>query len=81
MKTIELTQQAGADKLLRLTIPVDQANHRYHMVIVIDPVEDPSESKPNAWPPGFIESTYGSSQDESFIRQPQGEFENRLGFE
>jgi len=31
-----------------------------------------------SWPPGFIESTFGSIQDESFIRHPQGEFEQRL---
>ena len=83
MKTIEITQQAGPDKLLKLAIPVEVANQRYRMIIVVVPETDVpvSDSKPNAWPPGFIESTYGSMQDESFIRQPQGEFEQRLELE
>ena len=83
MKTIEITQQAGEDKLLTVTVPVETANQRYRMVIVVVPEEnsDRPESKPSAWPPGFIESTYGSIQDESFIRQPQGEYEQRLELE
>src|SRR5579862_4955632 len=35
MKTIETTQTAGPDKLLHVTIPVDEANRPYRMVIVI----------------------------------------------
>jgi hypothetical protein len=73
MKTIEITQRTGEDKLLKLTIPVEQANQRYRMVIVLEPEADAQlpESKTSVWPPGFIESTYGSIQDESFVRQPQ----------
>ena len=83
MKTIEITQQAGDDKLLRLTVPVEVANMRYRMVIVVVPEEEPQlpEAKPSAWPPGFIERTYGSIQDESFVRQPQGEYEQRQELE
>lgn len=83
MKTIELTQQAGDDKVLRLTIPVEQANQRYHLVIVVAPEADAQspEATPAAWPAGFIESTYGSIQDDSFVRQPQGEYEQRLELE
>ena len=32
------------------------------------------------WPPGFIEQTAGSIQDETFRRHDQGEFEKRLEF-
>jgi hypothetical protein len=83
MKTIELLQRAGDDKMLRLTIPVEQANQRYHLVIVVVPEADTQapESTPAGWPPGFIDSTYGSIQDESFIRQPQGDYEQRLELE
>lgn len=81
MKTIETTQTAGPDKLLHFTIPVDEANRPYRMVIVLVPEEVPAPSEKKGWPPGFNESTYGSIQDESFMRHPQGEYERRLEFE
>lgn len=81
MKTIETTQTAGPDKLLHVTIPVDEANRPYHLVIVLVPEDAPARSEKKGWPPGFIESTYGSIQDETFMRHPQGEFERRLEFE
>ena len=81
MKTIETTQTAGPDKLLHVTIPVDEANRPYRMVIVIVAEEAPVPSEKKGWPPGFIESTYGSIQDETFMRHPQGEYERRLEFE
>ena len=37
MKTIEITQEAGADKLLKIAIPVEEPNQRYRMVIVVVP--------------------------------------------
>jgi hypothetical protein len=33
--------------------------------------------RPNGWPPGFFEQTYGSTQDDPLERPPQGEFELR----
>jgi hypothetical protein len=84
MKTIETTQTAGPDKLLHVTIPVDEANRPYRVVIVLVPESDnarPPKCDKNGWPEGYFESTYGSIQDETFIRHPQGEYEERLGFE
>jgi hypothetical protein len=83
MKTIETTQTAGPDKLVHVTIPVDQANRPYRMVIVVVPTDEAtatSNTNDRGWPPGFIESTYGSIQDETFIRHLQGEYEKRLKF-
>jgi hypothetical protein len=82
MKTIETTQTAGPDKLLHLTIPVEEANRPYRMVIVLVPEAEPAlPAKDRGWPPGYWESVYGSIQDETFIRHPQGEYEKRLEFE
>jgi hypothetical protein len=40
---------------------------------------------PNAeapgWPAGFFEKTFGSIDDETFFRHPQGEYEKRLELE
>ena len=82
MRTIETTQTAGPDKLLHLTIPVDEANRPYRLVIVLvreSTSEPPAEQ--DGWPPGYWESVYGSIQDESFIRHPQGVYEKRVEFE
>ena len=82
MKTIELTQEVGPDKVLHLDIPVDEANRRYRMVIVLVPELSPATAnEKDEWPPGYWESVYGSIQDENFIRHPQGEYEERLEFE
>ena len=82
MRTIETTQTAGPDKLLHVTIPVDEANQTYRMVIMLapDPAPSPTGSG-KGWPPGYWESVYGSIQDESFFRQPQGDYEERLELE
>ena len=37
MKTIETTLTAGPDRLLRLTIPVEEAYRSYRMVILLAP--------------------------------------------
>ena len=79
MRTIEITQKAGADKILRVVIPVAEADREYQLVIVVAPKAETTEN--HGWPPGFIESTYGSIQDDTFIRHPQGEFEQRAEFE
>ena len=84
MKTIETTQTAGSDKVLRLTIPVDEANRPYRLVIVIvaeSEEKGPSPCDERGWPEGYFEKTYGSIQDESFFRHPQGDYPQRLGLE
>jgi hypothetical protein len=82
MKTIETTQEAGPDKLLHLTIPVDEANRPYRVVIVLVPESTSApHTEQKEWPPGYWESVYGSIQDENFIRHPQGEYEKRVEFE
>ena len=84
MKTIEITQTAGADRLLHLTIPVDEAGRPYRVVIVLAP-ESETQGKPTCddkgWPMGYFENTFGSIQDESFFRHPQPDHQERPGFE
>lgn len=80
MKTIETTQTAGPDKLLHLTIPVDEANRPYRMVIVLTPEEETATGYRKGmaeWPPGYFESVCGSIQDETFLRHPQPDDQER----
>ena len=77
MKTIELIQEAGADKIVRVAIPVDEAARRYRLIVLIEPeVNRDGGEGLNDWPPGFFERTAGKWVGELF-RQPQGEYERR----
>ena len=76
VKTIETSQQADSDKVLRLAIPVEQAGRLYHVVIMLEPEDEMGKPTLTDWPPGFIESTAGAWVGE-LERPPQGEFEKR----
>ena len=78
MRTIHTLQQAGPDKTLHLTIPVEEANRRYQVLIVIEPKHAAGlpPAGDRGWPPGFFEQTAGRWQGE-FVREPEGDFENR----
>ena len=79
MATIRVTATAGPDGVVRLAIPVGEAGGEFDVVVTpTPPTKTPAEL---GWPPGFIESTYGSIDDETFIRHPQGEYEERESFE
>jgi hypothetical protein len=75
MKTFETTLLADADKQVRLTIPVEEANQSYHLVILVEPATDRTPSVRD-WPPGFFENTAGKWVGE-LERPPQGEYEKR----
>jgi hypothetical protein len=72
MKTVEFVQEASADKLLHLTIPVDEADRRYRLTVFIEP--DSDDGGLDEWPPGFFERTAGKWVSE-LTRAPQGDFE------
>jgi hypothetical protein len=78
-RTIHTLQEAGPDKRIHLCIPVEQANSRYRLTIVIEPETPLPAATPEelGWPPGFFEQTYGAIADDTFVRHPQGEFEQR----
>jgi hypothetical protein len=76
MKTFETLEHAGADKMVRLAIPVDEANRRYHLVVLVEPASDDLKPPVRAWPPGFFEATAGKWVGD-LERPPQGDFEKR----
>ena len=74
MHTIHTMQEAGSDKTLHLTIPVDEAHRRYRITVVIEPEQLPTAApgpEDAGWPPSFIAAA-GSIQDDTFIRQTPG---------
>ncbi|MGH7201095.1 MAG: hypothetical protein ACREJB_10855 [Planctomycetaceae bacterium] len=76
MRTIEMTAESGSDRMLRLTVPVEQAERRYRVVVVFEPETASGPPARSEWPPGFIESTAGSWVGE-FERCDEGAFEQR----
>lgn len=77
MKTVEFIQEADADKVVRLEIPVKEAARRYRLIVLIEPesIGDKDEGL-DEWPAGFFERTAGRWVGE-LVRPPQGEFERR----
>lgn len=70
MNVIRLSATADADGKLRLELPVGAGE--FEVAVVLAP-KAAANSTPESrgWPPGFLESTYGSIQDDSFVRPPQ----------
>ncbi|HUY33616.1 MAG TPA: hypothetical protein VMV69_12775 [Pirellulales bacterium] len=88
MRTIQTLQTAGPDKMLRLAIPVDEADCRYQVTIVVAPERTENESSTREelrderkqdqddWPRDFLERIVGRWEGE-LEREPQGEYEER----
>jgi hypothetical protein len=76
MRTFETVEHADADKILRLAIPVEEANRPYHLVVLVEPASDERKPPVRAWPPGFFEATAGQWVGD-LDRPPQGAFEKR----
>lgn len=64
MTTVEFSEHAGPDKILRLNVPVNEADRTYHVIVLIQPQLAGSKMGQSDWPPGFIESTAGAWQGE-----------------
>ncbi|MSU79747.1 MAG: hypothetical protein EXS16_16865 [Gemmataceae bacterium] len=79
MTTYETLQVADAHKMVHLVVPVEEANRRYHFIVLMQPISEKNalpEVPVRDWPPGFFEATAGKWVGD-FERPPQGEFETR----
>ena len=77
MTTVEFSGHAGQDKVLRLTVPVEEGNRTYRVIVLFEPQLAGSETSRDAWPPGFIESTAGAWQGD-FPEVAELDYEQRL---
>lgn len=67
MTSIVLRSTSGPDGKLHLEVPVGVADTEFEVEVVVRP-----KSARKGWPPGYFE-LFGSIDDETFVRPPQGE--------
>ncbi len=68
MATIIIHSTSGPDGKLHLEVPVGQADTEFEVEVAVRPKADSGA----AWPPGYFD-LFGSLDDETFVRPPQGE--------
>lgn len=76
MKTLEFTERAGDDRLVRLNIPVDTAGERYHVVVHVEPAKAVPAEKPEYLTDEFINETAGKWIGD-FPTDSEGDYEER----
>ena len=76
MQRIEMVVEAGKDGILRLEIPVDSPNTKYHGVIHLELVEEGDIVKPECLSDEFINETAGKWIGD-FTIEPKGDYEDR----
>ena len=83
MQTVRVLERAGKDGVLHLRIPVGQPEAEFEAVIVLQPKPTtvPSTLEARGWPLGYFDKTFGSIDDETFVRQPQGELPVAVEFD
>ncbi|MGB0561398.1 MAG: hypothetical protein ACPGVO_06290 [Spirulinaceae cyanobacterium] len=84
MQSIKLKSRIGSDGILHLDIPVGITDKDLEVMIVFQAIAPQAAVSPPAslgWRSDFFERTAGSIQDETFIRHPQGDFEEREVFD
>lgn len=69
MQTIHLHEKAGSDGALSLRIPLGQPDAEYDVVVLVQPKKNGN----TAWPADYFDTTFGSIDDPSFERPPQGD--------
>jgi hypothetical protein len=73
MQTIRVLGKTGKDGMLSLRIPLGRPDAEYEVLVVVQPTTAATTPDERGWPPGYFEKTFGSIDDESFVRPPQGE--------
>jgi hypothetical protein len=73
MQTIRVLDKTGKDGMLSLRIPLGKPDAEYEVLVVVQPRTTTTRAEERGWPPGYVEKTFGSIEDETFVRPPQGE--------
>lgn len=75
MNRVVVHSRVGADGILRLTVPMAAVDANRDVQVTIEPVRA-AELTQEEWRQ-FVLATSGSITDPSFVRQEQGDYEQR----
>lgn len=81
MQTILRREKTGKDGMLSLRIPMGKPDEEYEVLVVVQPKEFGTTPQIRDWPVGFFDKTFGSIDDDSFVRPPQGDLPQPVEFE
>jgi hypothetical protein len=76
MSSIVLHSRSGPDSKLHLEVAVGQPDTEFEVELVVRP----RKPEGKGWPPGYFE-LFGSVDDETFVRPPQGDLPPPVEFE
>ena len=68
METIKTSERTSPDGTLTLRVPLGRPNTEFDVVVVVQPKTPTGR----VWPPAYFD-LFGSIDDETFVRPPQGE--------
>ena len=80
MQSITLRAHVGSDGVLHLKVPDDLKDKDVKITIqTVPPQLDRQLGIELGWPEGFFAETAGAlADDDTFVRQPQGDYEARV---
>jgi hypothetical protein len=78
MNKLVLTSRVGADGVLNVVVPLSPEDANKTVRVIVESLDAPAgpATSPEEWLK-FIESTAGKITDPTFVRHPQGEYEQR----
>jgi hypothetical protein len=81
MNTVRKICESDERGTAHVDVPVGLPGRRVEVVIVWQDVDSSDTPEARGWPHGWVESTAGAIDDPSFVRHPQGEYEEREGLQ
>jgi hypothetical protein len=81
VQTIRVLEKTGKDGVLSLRIPLGKPEAEYEVLVVVQPRTAAPGPDERGWPPEYFEKTFGSIDDETFVRPPQGELPRPVEFD
>lgn len=77
MQILQVVKQAGPDRVIHLSIPVDETEQSYRVTVTIEPDKSPAEmATADTWPQHFLDRVVGAWEGD-FDAGYEGDFEKR----
>lgn len=77
VQTLQVVKQAGPDRVIHLSIPVDEAEQSYRVTVTVEPEKAPSKTPTaDGWPQDFLDRVVGAWEGD-FEAGYEGDFEKR----